>query len=41
MEKTANLTQNFQKWLFVFFAILNEDISNKNDCKLDKILRIF
>ena len=40
-ETTAKLSQTVQKWLFVTFAILTVDISNKNDCNLDKILRNF
>ena len=41
MENTANLSQNCLKRLFVTFAVLTVDASNKNDYKLDKILRNF
>ena len=41
MKKKTNLSQNCPKWLFVTFAILIVDGSNKNDCKLDDTLRNF
>ena len=37
--KTSNLGQSCQKWLFVTFANVIRKVSNKKDCKLQKISR--
>ena len=41
MKKEPFWAEILQEGLFVTFAILNIDVSNKNDWKLDKILQDF